>query len=62
MDFHGLVAANLPAPRRPARRDPRAEERYWRDRASFPHLRLQPLLSLATAAGVILLLIGMAQA
>jgi hypothetical protein len=62
MDFHGLVAANLPAPRRPAPASPRAEQRYWQDQSNLPSVRLRPLLSLATAVSVIVLLIGAAQA
>jgi hypothetical protein len=61
MDIHSLVAA-LPALRRPIRSDARAEERYWREQATFPHLRPRPLVSVATATGLVLLLIGVAQA
>jgi hypothetical protein len=61
MDFHNLVAGNLPPKRRPVMED-RAEDRYYRDHASILRPSLQPLASIATAAGLILLLIGVAQA
>jgi hypothetical protein len=62
MDFHGLVAANLPAKRHPAWMDARAEDRYYRDQVALPRPSLRALVSVATAAGLILLLIGVAQA
>ena len=62
MDFHSLVAAHLPLTRRPPAMDARAEERYYRTQVLLPRLSLQPLISIATTAGLILLLIGAAQA
>ena len=62
MDFPTLVAVNLAANRRPARMDARAEDRYWRDRAALPRPKLRLLAPIAATAGVILLLVGIAQA
>ncbi len=62
MDFHSLVAAHLPLTRRPPAMDARAEERYYRTQVLLPRLSLQPLISIATTAGLVLLLIGAAQA
>ena len=59
MDFHSLVASNLPLHHRPTQMDARAEERYYGDRPTFPRPRLGTLVSIATAAGVILLLTGL---
>lgn len=58
MDFTSLVAANLTCNRRTG--ITAATERYWRTRA-LPRPRLGTLVSLATAAGVFLLLAGIAQ-
>ncbi len=60
MDFTSLVAANLAARRRPGR-DARAEAQYWRARPVLPRPGLRLLGSLATTAGVVLLLLGIAQ-
>ena len=60
MDITSLVAANLPTTR-PSRKDARAEERYWRDQTALPRPSLRLLGPLATTAGVILLLVGIAQ-
>jgi hypothetical protein len=60
MDFHGLVAANLPPKRRPAAVDAGAEERYYRSHATLPPPRLAPLVSIATTVGVIALMTGLA--
>ena len=62
MDLTSLVAANLSSRHRPSRTDARAEERYWRAPPALPRPGLRPLASIATAAGLILLLIGVAQA
>jgi hypothetical protein len=62
MDFHSLVATHVSARRHRARMDARAEDRYYRDQAGLPRPRLRPLAPIATAAGLILLLIGVAQA
>jgi hypothetical protein len=59
MDFTSLVAANLTRKSR-SRMDAAAEERYYRTRA-LPRPRLATLVSLAAAAGVFLLLTGIAQ-
>ena len=59
MDFTSLVAANLTRNSR-VRMDATAEERYYRPSA-LPRPRLGTLVSLATAAGVFLLLTGIAQ-
>jgi hypothetical protein len=58
MDFNSLVAANLTRNRR-FRMTAAAEERYYRTSA-LPRPRLATLVSLATAAGVFLLLTGIA--
>ena len=59
MDFPSLVAANLCAHRRPQRMDPRAEDRYYRGQVGLTRPRLLPLVpAAATAAGLLLLLIG----
>ena len=62
MDLHSLVAAHLPLTRTPAAMDARAEERYYRTQVMLPRLSLRPLISVATTAGLVLLLIGVAQA
>ncbi len=59
MDFNSLVAANLTRNRR-SRMTAAAEERYYR-LSALPRPRLGTLVSLATAAGVFLLLTGIAQ-
>jgi hypothetical protein len=60
MDFHSLVAANLPPKHRPTAMDAGAEDRYYRTQATLPHPRLAPLVSIATTVGVIALLTGLA--
>jgi len=60
MDFHALVAANLPPKRRPAATAAGAEDRYWRSHATLPRPRLAPLLSVATTVGAIAQLTGLA--
>jgi len=40
MDFHSLVATNLPRKGRPRRMDAAAEERYYRDHDTSPRLWL----------------------
>jgi hypothetical protein len=59
MDFHSLVATNFaPAQRKPMTEQ--AETRYYRDHEiRLP--RLAPLMSVATAIGLILLLTGVAR-
>jgi hypothetical protein len=59
MDFTSLVAANLTRSRR-CRMTAAAEERYWR-MSALPRPRLGALVSLVAAAGVFLLLTGVAQ-
>ena len=59
MDFTSLVAANLTRNSR-SRMDAVAEERYY-GTSALPRPRLGTLVSLATAAGVFLLLTGIAQ-
>jgi hypothetical protein len=60
MDFHGLVATNLPRTGRPTRMDAEAEERYYRDHGKRLRPKLGPL-AYVTTAGLILLLVGFAQ-
>jgi hypothetical protein len=62
MDYHSLVAANFPAKGRPAKTDARAEDRYYRDQIALPRPGLRALVSVATAAGLILLIDVVAQA
>ena len=57
MDYHSLVACNLPRPR--ATMNARAEAQYYREHAAIPRPRLAPLVSVA-AATLILLLVGVA--
>jgi hypothetical protein len=59
MDFHSLVAANF-APAHRKSMTEQAETRYYRDHEiCLP--RLAPLMSVATAIGLILLLTGVAR-
>ncbi len=62
MDLQSLVAAHLPLTRRPPAMDARAEERYYSAQLTLPRSILRPLISVATAAGLILVLIGAAHA
>jgi hypothetical protein len=62
MDIYSLVAAHLPPTCRPPAMDARAEERYYRTQVMLPRLSLRPMISIATTAGLVLLLIGAAQA
>jgi hypothetical protein len=59
MDFPTLVAANVAVRRRPEKMDARAEDRYYRGQIGLPRPRLLPLVpAAATAAGLLLLLVG----
>ena len=62
MDYPSLLSAQLLA--RPAGpgTGPDAEERYWRKHVKLPRPGLRLLVPLATTAGVILTLLGIAQA
>ena len=55
MNFHSLVATNLPCNSRPARMDADAEERYYRDYETSRHLWLEPVVTFVAAAGLVLL-------
>jgi hypothetical protein len=61
MDFHSLVATNLPPKRQPMKMDAEAEERYYRDHDTSLRLWLGPLVYFATAAGLVVLLTSIAQ-
>ena len=61
MDYHGLVAAHLLARRLPPSMGPDAEYRYWRDQIDLPRPGIRLLVSIATSAGFILMLISIAQ-
>ena len=60
MDFQSLVATNLSRNSRPKGMSTAAEEHYYRA-GGLPRLRVRALVSLASVAGVILLLTGIAQ-
>jgi hypothetical protein len=62
MDIHSLAAAHMPTRRQPAPMNAAAEERYWRAQAGPPRPGLRPLVPIATTAGAILMLIGIALA
>jgi hypothetical protein len=62
MHIDSLVAAHMLARRHPTSFDARAEEKYYRDQVVLPRPGLRLLASIATAAGLILLLVGVAQA
>jgi hypothetical protein len=62
MDFSSLAAAHLTSPRPPRKPGERAETRYYREADALRGPMLRPLLPLATAAGLILLLLGAAVA
>lgn len=58
MDMQSLIAANLlTSPHRPPM-DARAEERYYTSQFNLPRPNLRLLGSIAMAAGVILLVVG----
>lgn len=61
MDLSSLTASHLAARKPPALTNPGAEARYWRQQAPLPRPALRLLASLATIAGVVLLLVGSAQ-
>jgi hypothetical protein len=62
MDFHSLAAAHMPKRRQPTKMSAAAEDRHYRARAALPRPSHRLLVSIATAAGLILLLVGIAQA
>ena len=62
MDIPSLVAAQLAVRHLPRRRGARGEEAYWRGQADLPRPSLRLVASIATAAGLILVFIGVAQA
>ena len=61
MDLQSLVAAHMAIRRRPTPMNASAEDRYYRDQVSLPRRSLRLLGSFATTAGVIVLLVGIAQ-
>ena len=61
MDLQNLVAAHMLNRRRPQQMDASAEDRYYSDQIALPRPGLRMLAPVAAVAGVILLLVGLAQ-
>jgi hypothetical protein len=61
MNFHSLVATNLPRNSRPTRMDADAEERYYRRYETSRRLWLGPAAAFVAAAAGLILLVSVAQ-